>query len=707
LAAFLVRHPRSRKALCLAMVHGNVGDPQRAEASEVLNEAILTASLDPIVVVNHEGVITIFNWAAERTFGYKASQVIGKKPEDILFAPSSEDGERNRVQRHVSSQEGSMVDSRTEMTAIRADGETFPVETTMTISQVKGLPVITFFLRDISDRKRWETDLRQAKEDAEAASRAKSLFLANMSHEIRTPMNAIIGMTELVLDTPINDAQREYLEMVRDSGESLLTLINDVLDFSKIEADKLELESAPFDLHECVGDTMRFLAVRAHGKRLELAFRIPADVPRMVVGDAARLRQVLVNIVGNAIKFTERGEVVLTVTTQTLEEDHAELRFAIRDTGTGIPQDRQEAIFAAFEQADHSSTRKFGGTGLGLAISARLVDCMQGRIGVESEVGRGSTFHFTARFGLLPRDAQPAPSQELARLHDARILVVSHNENNRQIIEEMLRNWQMKPTLLADADEVIPLLRKARDDNEPFALLVTDADMPQVDGFSLADQIEQDEHLDTGVIVMLSPGNRSDDITRCENSKVAAYLLKPVKQSELFDAIAMVLGGEASDNGRDISRVASPEPEKAPRSLRILLAEDSLVNQKLAIGLLKKRGHEVVVVNNGREAVAALATDQFDLVLMDMQMPEMDGDEATAVIRAGEKESGEHIPIVAMTAHAMEGDRERCLEAGMDDYLSKPVRANNLYATIESLADDSRSSAPSPQETPDEDEAAE
>jgi two-component system, sensor histidine kinase and response regulator len=525
--------------------------------------------------------------------------------------------------------------------------------------------------------------LRFAKEAAEAANRAKSSFLANMSHEIRTPMNAIIGMTELVLDTKLTPSQSEYLAMVRESADSLLALINDILDFSKIEAGKLELHSGVFDLYEELGNTVKSFGLRAHSKGLELACRISPDAPVRLIGDAHRLRQIVVNLLGNAVKFTERGEVVLEVEVQSQSARDVLLHFAVIDTGIGIPADMLDKVFDAFEQADSSTTRKFGGTGLGLAISSRLAELMEGRIWAESDAGRGSRFHFTARFERPGVNEAGAASEKPARVGDTKVLVVDDNATNRRILEEILGNWGMRPTAASGVREALKLLGEAYQSGKPYDLVLTDANMPELDGFELAKRVDEDKQLGSTVIMMLTSGDRPGDVARCEQFGVAAYLLKPIKQSELFDAIVAALGIVSAED--DAAKPEAVQGLVQPRPLRILLAEDSLVNQKLAVGVLEKSGHRVTVASDGVEAIAALESREFDLVLMDVQMPKMDGFEATAAIRAKEKLSGGHVPIIAMTAHAMKGDRQRCIDSGMDDYVAKPIRAEQLFQTINAL----------------------
>jgi len=668
-----IREPDQELLDQLATIGSQIGQFVERKRAEGELKTMFQMSRDMLCIAGFDGYFRRLNPAWQEVLGYTLEELTSRPY--VEFVHPDDRGATSREAKSVSAGHGTLV---FENRYRRRDGEYRWLAWKAAPIVEQGL--IYCVARDVTEQKRAAAELVAAREAAEAASRAKSDFLANVSHEIRTPMNAVIGMAELLLDTPLRGVQREYVGALKDSAESLLGLIGDLLDFARIEAGKLELTAEPFDLRELIGDTLRTLGVRAHQKGLELVSRIAPEVPPLVAGDAARLRQVIVNLVGNAIKFTRQGEVLVEVEARAREDGGETLRFAVTDTGIGIAKHKQGLIFDAFAQADASTTREFGGTGLGLSIAARIVAAMGGRLEVESDPGRGSRFQFEARFG-----AAPAPKQRAlplsARTRGMRVLVVDDNATNRRVLEETLAHWRMRPTLASGAREALALLERAVADERPFAVVLVDANMPELDGFALAERIRRRRALAGTRLLMLTSGPRPGDERRALSLGVSSYLIKPVKQSDLLDRILEAL------EGRPAGALVRAFERPRGRKLRVLVAEDNPVNQKVATGMLEHAGHEAVVVENGRQALAAFANQAFDLVLMDVQMPEMDGFEATAAIRERERERGSarRVPIVAVTAHAMKGDAERCLASGMDAYLAKPLQPRELLAMIERL----------------------
>jgi two-component system sensor histidine kinase/response regulator len=664
---------------------------ERMRAEEALRHAeekyrtIFENGLVGIFQTTLDGHYITANPVNARIFGYDSPEELAAQVSD-LSRQCYLDPERRADLARLILEKGSVNELESQVR--RKDGSVIWISENIQVLRDSNGQVIGFegSTVDITDRKRAEEDLQRAKEEAEAASRSKSEFLANMSHEIRTPMNGILGMTELALDTALTPEQREYLTMAKSSADSLLSLLNDILDFSKIEAGKLDFDPIEFDLRDSVGETVKALAYRAHEKGLELACRVTPEVPEIVIGDPGRLRQIVVNLVGNAIKFTERGEVVMQVEREKSEEvkkEDAWLHFSVRDSGIGIPKDKQAAIFEAFSQADNSTTRRFGGTGLGLTIAIRLVAMIGGRMWVESEVGRGSTFHFTARLGVAKKQSTGLLRADRAALCALPVLIVDDNKTNRTILEEMFCNWGMSPVAVEGGRQAMEVLQEAKKASKPFALAVLDGRMPEMDGFTLAEWIKRDPELAAMALILLSSSGQMGDGARCRQVGIAAYLMKPIQQSELMDAIlAAMVGREVAEPPALVTRHTLREAQQGIPGVRVLVAEDNVVNRQLIIRLLEKHSYVPVVVTNGREAIAALEKEAVDLVLMDVQMPEMDGFEATAEIRRRERVTGAHVPIIAMTAHAMKGDRERCLAAGMDSYLTKPVQ---VYELLECL----------------------
>ena len=650
-------------------------------ANEARFRSLVENSWDVIYLLDADANITFASPSIPRVLGYSEEECIGQSVFAMIHRDQREAGRQffAKVLQSPDSGLGSECLYR------HKDRSWCWYEYTMrNLLDDPAVRAVVVTARDITERKQAAVELQRAAEAANAASRAKSEFLANMSHEIRTPMNGVIGMLELTLDTTLTADQREYLQMAKTSSDLLLTVINDILDFSKIEAGKLNLEEIEFDLHDLMGETTNVLAFRAHQKGLELVCNLGPEVPRSVIGDPGRLRQVLINLVGNAIKFTTEGEIVVEVGSPGTQATSTELLFSISDTGIGIAPEKQVVIFEAFAQADNSATREFGGTGLGLAISSRLVGLMGGRISVESALGKGSTFRFTAKVGVSRLGATVPAVLPKADLLHVPVLVVDDNATNRRILEATVKDWGMDCRTACSGAEALQLLTDAQASGAPYSVVLLDCQMPGLDGFSVADIIRTDLSPTGAVIMMLTSADRSGDVTRCRHLGIASYLVKPIRRSELLNSLLQALARHESTNSSQpaLERAAERQVD-LPR--RVLVAEDNLVNQTFLSRTLQKLGHVPTLAANGRETIERFRTGSYDLIFMDVQMPEMDGLSATEAIRKLEKSSGTHIPIFAMTAHALKGDRERCLAAGMDGYISKPATLAEIASAVNSV----------------------
>ena len=673
-----------RQTFCV--VH-DVTDTKRAsealQASEERTHLIVATAHDAFVGIDPGGSIIDWNQQAEATFGWSGEEMRGRPFQDLIIAPSCWPLYRHTIQQLQSNHEILTVKRRIELSALHRDAHELPIEFSISLIRSGETFMFSAFLRDITERRRWEMELYQAKEAAEAATLANSAFLANMSHEIRTPMNGVIGLTDLMLRTPLSTQQYEFMTLIKSSADSLLRLLNDILDFSKMEAHKLELDAIEFDVRELIGNTLKAFSARANAKGLELTYQVASKVPVLLIGDPGRLAQIIVNLTGNALKFTERGEVVIRVAQESQEwhsKDHAVLHFSTTDTGIGVTTEQQAYIFNAFAQGDSSTTRRYGGTGLGLAIVSQLVRLMDGSLWVESDPGKGTTFHFTVR--LAVPEHQPASAQlRLQDLTDMAVLVVDDNSTNRLILEEILKNWSMQPTLMNGGREALAEMQHLAALGKPYPLVLLDSRMPEFDGFELAQLIKDTPALAGTTIMMLSSSDVSGEIERCKVVGITRYLRKPVKQSELFDAIVAAMSKTADSSL--IVDSAHSWSSKPSRILNVLVAEDHPVNQRVVTEILRDRGHAFSVAKNGIEALQMLEQKSFDVILMDGQMPEMDGYQTTIEIRKREKKTGKHIHIIALTAHAMKDDRELCLAAGMDDYVSKPVDPDFLLQRLE------------------------
>ncbi len=659
---------------------------------------IVDSALDAIISVNESGIIIDWNPQAEHLFGWTKEEIIGQPVADTIIPQTFRKAHNLGFARYLETRQATMLNQRIEVSALNRKGEIFPAEISVNPFTVDGVIIFSAFIRDITEQKKTEQTLREAKETAEQAAKAKSEFLATMSHEIRTPMNGIIGMTGLLLDTSLSSQQHQFAETVRSSGEALLTIINDILDFSKIEAGKLDFETIDFDLLVAMEDTLDLFAEKAGSANLELVGIVDSSVPTALRGDPGRFRQVLVNLIGNAIKFTKEGTVSVTITLDAEAPDAVTIRIAVTDTGMGIDPITQQQLFQPFQQADSSTTRQFGGTGLGLAICKKLVECMSGTIGIESTVGQGSTFWFTAQY--MKQSKSPVDRQ-IKDLDNVRLCYIDDHPINRQLVEEYAKAWGMQMIAASTPTEGLEELHLAMNKGEPFHVAIIDMVMPGMDGLALARSIKTNPQLSATRLILLSSIGQRGDAKNANAAGFSGYLTKPIRQNVLKHTLQTVMGLERGNmdhlDTRVITRFTSLESAESVGH-RILVVDDHQVNQQLAVMMIERLGHRVNVAANGQEAIEALKTIPYDLIFMDCHMPIMDGYEATKKIREAESIKSQeekraltdspdsplliphcsHIPIVAMTANVMPQDREKCLKAGMDDYLSKPIRPEGL-----------------------------
>jgi PAS domain S-box-containing protein len=661
---------------------------ERKQAEEALRDSeekfrmISDSAQEAIIMIDNDGNISYWNKAAEKIFGYTEKEAMEKNLHRFIVPESYYESSTKAFKIFQKSGQGDAIGKTIELAAVRKNGAEFPIEVSISPLKIKGKWNAMGILRDITERKIMQNELLKFIEEADSASKAKSEFLAGMSHEIRTPMNAIIGMAELISDTTLDEEQKEYLEIMKVSSNNLLGIINDILDISKIEAGGLELEQKEFNLPELVETTGASLAVRANKKRLELLCHIISDIPEYIISDPVRLRQILVNLIGNAIKFTEKGEIIISLRIEERKGNEALIHFWVSDTGVGIPKERQDRIFDSFTQADGSTTRKYGGTGLGLTISRQLAEKMGGRIWVESELGKGSVFNFTIRAAIVEK-AKEKEKIIFPDLKHLKVLIIDDNLTNRLILQDTTSIWGLLPSEASGGQSGLKELESAKQKGDPYQLILLDKNMPDLDGFEVTQKIKQIPEYADVPIIFLTSSEEKGDRQKAKELGISNFLLKPVNRSKLYDAIINSLAAEGKK--KEKSEEQKIESLLKDKSLKILLAEDNLINQKMAVRLLEKQGWQVTVANNGKEAVELIGKNGFDLVLMDVQMPEMDGIEATAEIRNMEKTSGKHISIIALTANAFEEDKRKCLESGMDAYTTKPIKIKELFGIIEDM----------------------